>query len=146
MKIPVAKSGGRTIPLTPRAQQLLRDNLPIGMSSNAIRLAWGRLLKFYGIKDMHFHDLRHMALHNFANKKNISVSDCMIISGHKEPRTLLRIYATSRPKEIAIYKQNKTFKFDKSAQNSTDINKPIKIITPPNASAIPRIRLHLITS
>ena len=33
---------------------------------------------------MHFHDLRHMALHNFANKKNISVSDCMIISGHKE--------------------------------------------------------------
>ena len=101
LKIPVAKSGGRTIPLTPRAQQLLRDNLPIGMSSNAIRLAWGRLLKFYGIKDMHFHDLRHMALHNFANKKNISVSDCMIISAHKEPRTLLRFYATSRPKEIA---------------------------------------------
>ena len=42
-----------------------------------------------------------MAIHHFANVKNISVADCMIISGHKEPRTLLRIYAQSRPKEVA---------------------------------------------
>ncbi len=101
LSIPVAKSGARKIPLTPRAQQLLKDNLPIRMSSNAIRLAWARMCKHYSLKDCHFHDLRHMAIHNFANKKNISVADCMIISGHREPRTLLRIYAKSRPKEVA---------------------------------------------
>jgi len=101
LKIPVAKSGSRTIPLSPKAQELLKENLPIRMSSNAIRLAWTRLCKFYDLKDCHFHDLRHMSIHNFANKKNISVADCMIISGHREPRTLLRIYAKSRPKEIA---------------------------------------------
>ena len=73
----------------------------MSMSSNAIRLAWQRICKFYELEDCHFHDLRHMAIHHFANVKNISVADCMIISGHKEPRTLLRIYAQSRPKEVA---------------------------------------------
>ena len=101
LKIPVAKTKARTIPLTPRAQELLKYNLPIRMSSNAIHLAWIRLCKFYNIKDCHFHDLRHLSLHNFANKKNVSVADCMIISGHKEPRTLLKIYAKRRASEIA---------------------------------------------
>ena len=71
LKIPDAKTGSRTIPLTPKAQMLLRDNLPIRMSSNAIHLAWVRMCKHYGIKDCHFHDTRHMAIHRFANKKNI---------------------------------------------------------------------------
>ena len=101
LKIPVAKTKARVIPLTPRAQELLKYNLPIRMSSNAIHLSWVRLCKFYNIKDCHFHDIRHMALHNFANKKNVSVADCMIISGHVEPRTLLKIYAKSRASEIA---------------------------------------------
>jgi integrase len=101
LKVPFSKTGSRTIPLTPRAQELLKENLPMSMSSNAIRLAWQRICKFYELEDCHFHDLRHMAIHHFANVKNISVADCMIISGHKEPRTLLRIYAQSRPKEVA---------------------------------------------
>ena len=101
LKIPVAKSGSRVIPLTPRAQQLLRDNLPIRMSSNAIRLAWARLCKFYKFKDCHFHDIRRTAVQLFANKKNISVADCQIITGHKDPRILLKVYAQSRPNEIA---------------------------------------------
>ena len=45
LKIPVAKTKARTIPLTPRAQELLKYNLPIRMSSNAIHLAWIRLCK-----------------------------------------------------------------------------------------------------
>lgn len=99
LKVPVGKTGARTIPLTPRAQELLKYNLPIRMSSNAICLAWVRLCKFYNIKDAHFHDLRHLSLSRFATK--VSVSDCMTISGHKEPRTLLRIYAKSRAADIA---------------------------------------------
>ena len=35
------------------------------------------------------------------------------------------------PKEIAIYMQNKVLIFDRSLQHNTEINKPIKIITPP---------------
>ena len=101
LKIPAAKSGARTIPLTPKAQQLLKDNLPIKMSSNAIRLSWSRLCKFYNLKDCHFHDLRRTAVQTFANKKNISVADCQIITGHKDPRVLLKVYAQSRPNEIA---------------------------------------------
>ena len=99
LKVPEGKTGARTIPLTPRAQQLLKNNLPFRMSSNAIHLAWIRLCKFYNIKDAHFHDLRHLSLSRFATK--VSVSDCMTISGHKEPRTLLRIYAKSRAVDIA---------------------------------------------
>ena len=99
LKVPVGKTGARTIPLTSRAQELLKYNLPIRMSSNAICLAWVRLCKFYHIKDAHFHDLRHLSLSRFATK--VSVSDCMTISGHKEPRTLLRIYAKSRAADIA---------------------------------------------
>lgn len=99
LKVPVGKTGARTIPLTSRAQELLKYNLPIRMSSNAICLAWVRLCKFYNIKDAHFHDLRHLSLSRFATK--VSVSDCMTISGHKEPRTLLRIYAKSRAADIA---------------------------------------------
>ena len=100
-EIPAAKSGARTIPLTPKAQQLLKDNLPIKKSSNAIRLSWSRLCKFYNLKDCHFHDLRRTAVQTFANKKNISVADCQIITGHKDPRVLLKVYAQSRPNEIA---------------------------------------------
>ena len=104
LKIPIGKTGARTIPLTPRAQQLLKYNLPMRMSSNAIHLAWIRLCKFYKIKDAHFHDLRHLSLQRFSTK--VSVSDCMTISGHKEPRTLLRIYAKSRAVDIAKRLQN----------------------------------------
>ena len=37
--------------------------------------------------------------------------------------------APSNPNETAIYIQNKIFKFDRSAQSNTEINKPIKMIT-----------------
>ena len=101
LKIPVAKIKPRTIPLTPEAVQLLKYNLPIGMSSNAIRLAWVRICRRHKIEDARFHDLRHEALSRFFEVKNLNVPEVQLISGHLEPRTLMRVYANLRPQDLA---------------------------------------------
>ena len=101
LMIPVAKTKPRTIPLTPKAIQLLQDNLPIKMSSNAIRLSWGRLTKKHGIEDARFHDLRHESLSRMFEVKSLNVPEVQLISGHLEPRTLMRVYANLRPKDLA---------------------------------------------
>jgi integrase len=101
LMIPVAKTKPRTIPLTPKAIQLLQDNLPIKMSSNAIRLSWVRLTKKHGIEDARFHDLRHESLSRMFEVKSLNVPEVQLISGHLEPRTLMRVYANLRPKDLA---------------------------------------------
>jgi len=101
LKIPVAKTKPRTIPLTPTAVQLLEDNLPIRMSSNAIHLSWVRLTKKHGIEDARFHDLRHEGLSRMFEVKSLNVPEVQLISGHLEPRTLMRVYANLRPKDLA---------------------------------------------
>jgi len=99
--IPVAKTKPRKIPLTPKAVQLLQANLPIKMSSNAIRLSWTRLIKKHGIEDARFHDLRHESLSRMFEEKSLNVPEVQLISGHLEPRTLMRVYANLRPQDLA---------------------------------------------
>tara|TARA_Y100001973_G_C5137314_1_gene301040 strand:- start:57 stop:1013 length:957 start_codon:yes stop_codon:yes gene_type:complete len=101
LKIVKAKVKPRTIPLTPSAVKLLQDNLPIKMSSNAIRLSWVRLTKRHGIEDARFHDLRHESLSRMFEVKSLNVPEVQLISGHLEPRTLMRVYANLRPKDLA---------------------------------------------
>ena len=99
--IPVAKTKPRTIPLTPKAQQLLKYNLPMKMSSNAIHLSWKRITKRHGIEDARFHDLRHEALSRMFEVKSLNLPEVQLFSGHLEPRTLMRVYANLRPKDLA---------------------------------------------
>ena len=99
--IPVAKTKPRTIPLTPKAQQLLKYNLPMKMSSNAIHLSWKRICKRHGIEDARFHDLRHEALSRMFEVKSLNLPEVQLFSGHLEPRTLMRVYANLRPKDLA---------------------------------------------
>jgi len=99
--IPVAKTKPRTIPLTPKAMQLLKYNLPIKMSSNAIHLSWKRICKRHGIEDARFHDLRHEALSRMFEVKSLNLPEVQLFSGHLEPRTLMRVYANLRPKDLA---------------------------------------------
>jgi len=99
--IPAAKTKPRTIPLTPKAVQLLQDNLPIKMSSNAIHLSWKRICKKHGIEDAHFHDLRHESLSTMFEVKSLNVPEVQLISGHTDPRVLMRVYANLRPKDLA---------------------------------------------
>ena len=89
--IPLTKNGhSREIPLTSNAFNILYDsNLPFTMTPNALRLAWSRLKKKGGIKDLHFHDLRHEAISQFF-EKGLSIPEVALISGHKDVRMLFR--------------------------------------------------------
>ena len=100
LKVVKAKVKPRTIPLTKRAQQLLRENLPIRKSANAILMMWKRLMKYYEIEDAHFHDLRHESICRLFTDKNLSVPEAQVISGHLEPRTLLKVYANIKAEDI----------------------------------------------
>jgi len=105
LKIVKAKVKPRTIPLTKRAQELLKHNLPIRKSANAILMAWKRLMKFYEIEDAHFHDLRHESISRFFSVKNLSVPEVQVLSGHLEPRTLLKVYANLKAEDL-VHKLN----------------------------------------
>jgi integrase len=66
--LPKTKNGhARTVPLTSKAVAALR-NLPrtdsrvFPVNGNAVRLAWERLRKWAGLRDLRFHDLRHEAV------------------------------------------------------------------------------------
>jgi len=63
-------------------------------------MAWKRLMKFYEIEDAHFHDLRHESISKFFSAKNLSVPEVQVISGHLEPRTLLKVYANLKAEDL----------------------------------------------
>ena len=100
LRVVKAKVKPRVIPLSKRAVQLLQDNMPIRKSTNAILMMWKRLMKHYEIKDAHFHDLRHESICTLFTNKKLSVPEVQVISGHLEPRTLLKVYANIKAEEI----------------------------------------------
>lgn len=96
--IPIAKSGHpRTIPLRNSAVALLekraigkdKNELAFPVTANAFRLAWERLKRRAGIKDLRFHDLRHEAISSFF-EDGLSLPEVALISGHRDPRQLFR--------------------------------------------------------
>jgi integrase len=85
----ITKNGQpRTVPLSPRAHEVLR-RLPQGagtifpVSANAFRLAWERLRRRVGVIGLRFHDLRHEAVSRFF-EKGLSMAEVAAISGHRE--------------------------------------------------------------
>ena len=102
LKIPVAKTQPRTIPLTKTALKLLKScTLPFNISANRLGKQFRRLTKHYGIKDLHFHDIRKNSLTDFMRVKGLNVPDTMLIAGHKDPRMLLRIYNNLNVEHVA---------------------------------------------
>jgi integrase len=100
--IPVAKTKPRTIPLTSRAQEILKHaSLPFNISADRLGKQWRKLCKHYSIKDSHFHDLRKQSLTNFMLKKKLSVAETMMIAGHSDPRMLLRTYNNLKVEDVA---------------------------------------------
>jgi integrase len=84
----------RSIPLTPRAIDLLRslnhhDPRILPMSPNGLRLCWVRLCRRAKVIDLHFHDLRHEAISRFF-ELGLSLPEVALISGHADPRMLMR--------------------------------------------------------
>lgn len=103
--LPITKNGhSRTVALTSRSVEILQA-LPRGgsrifpVSGNAVRLAWERLRRKTGIIDLRFHDLRHEAVSRFF-EMGLSVPEVASISGHRDPRMLLR-YTHLRPEAVA---------------------------------------------
>ncbi len=104
--IPITKNGhSRTIPLTGKALEILKElegnrrDRPFPMSDNAAKLAWQRLLKRSGIKDLHFHDFRHEAISRFF-ERGLSVPEVALISGHRDFRMLFR-YTHLKAEDVA---------------------------------------------
>jgi integrase len=94
----------RTIPLTPKAVQVLaslerKDDRVFPITPNAVRLAWERLRKRAGLEDLRLHDLRHEAVSRFF-EYGLTVPEVALISGHRDPRMLSR-YTHLRPQKVA---------------------------------------------
>ncbi len=107
LRIPITKNGHpRVIPLSSKALTTLLGT-PRGnservyeVSPNAFRLAWERLRNRVGIKDLHFHDLRHEAISRFF-ELGLSIPEVALISGHRDPRMLFR-YTHLRAEDVAL--------------------------------------------
>jgi len=99
LRIPRTKTGvPRTIPLSNRAAEILTSRLMVDgqeedrifpITANAFRLAWDRVKNRAGIKDLHFHDLRHEAISRLF-EQGLGVAHVAAISGHKDFRMLAR--------------------------------------------------------
>lgn len=106
LAVPLTKTGEpRTIPLTPTAVETLRK-LPwsngrlFSLRAEGLRRAWERLCTRAGIVDLHWHDWRHEALSRFF-EMGLSLPEVAAISGHKEPRMLMR-YTHLRAENLAM--------------------------------------------
>jgi integrase len=93
----------RTVPLSPRALEIIRNTPRVGdtvfvVSGNAVRLAWERLKRRAGVFGLRFHDLRHEAVSRFF-EKGLNMPEVAALSGHRDPRMLMRY---THPKAEAI--------------------------------------------
>lgn len=97
----------RGVPLSRRAMEVLMtlrqvaarelgctgelDSGPVfpGLTINAFKLAFTRMVKRSGLENFRFHDLRHEATSRFF-EKGLSQMEVSTITGHKDPRMLAR--------------------------------------------------------
>ena len=99
--IPKSKSGvSRTIPLHPRASQILaEEGGSFNFTSSGLRMAFERARKKASLQSIRFHDFRHEAISRFF-EFGLSVPEVLRISGHSDVRMLMR-YTHPKPQDIA---------------------------------------------
>ena len=102
LKIPIAKTKPRVIPLTKAALALIKNaELPFKISKWQVSKQFRKLCAGYGIKDAVFHDCRRNSLTDFMMKHKLNVPETMKIAGHSDPRMLLRIYNNLEAHHVA---------------------------------------------
>ena len=102
LKLPIAKTNPRVIPLTTKALKLLQQaELPFKITKWQVSKMFRKLCAWYGIKGAVFHDTRRNALTNFMKDKGLNVPETMKIAGHSDPRMLLRIYNNLEAEHVA---------------------------------------------
>ena len=84
----------RSVPLSSTALLVLgefkrEDKSVFGMSSNAIRLAWGKYRRSHEIDAVRFHDLRHEAISRLF-ERGLTTPEVALLSGHKTVSQLFR--------------------------------------------------------
>ena len=112
LKLVVAKSDSREVPLTPFALKLL-DELPkrqphdriFTMTEGALDSAWKRICAVACIEDLHIHDLRHTAATMYAELLNGNIFELQKITGHKTLESLKR-YINPKTRDVAKRLQN----------------------------------------
>ena len=104
--LPDTKNGrSRKVPLSTRAATVIRalieqrslhgvpedDDRLLPLTVNAFKKAFfERVLPRSGVKDLHFHDMRHEAISRFAESGRFSLLELQAISGHRDVRMLQR--------------------------------------------------------
>lgn len=96
--LPETKNGdARDVPLSKEALRLLselpEDDPVFGLSSSQISSLWRKLRDRAGVKDLTFHDSRHMAVTRLSRKLNVLELARMI--GHRDIRQLQRYYSAT---------------------------------------------------
>nr|WP_246681710.1 site-specific integrase [Methylobacterium sp. L1A1] len=107
--IPITKNGhARTIPLTPRALQIIEaqqstkhHSVPriFPTTEAAIKMAWRRVIRRCCLVDLKYHDLRHEAISRFF-ELGLSIPEVALISGHRDTKMLMR-YTHIRPENVS---------------------------------------------
>ncbi len=90
----------RKVPLTRRALQVIHalgaesaapDERLLKLTANALKIGFfRRVLPATGIKDLHFHDLRHEATSRLAESGKFQLIELQAITGHRDMRMLQR--------------------------------------------------------
>jgi integrase len=81
----------------PRASNRRPPESILGLTEDAVKMAWRLLTKTAQLVNLRFHDLRHEAISSLF-EKGLSVPEVALISGHRDPRMLFRY---PRSEEIA---------------------------------------------
>jgi integrase len=104
--LPATKNGdSRHVPLTPEAANVLRtcgvkDKGPVfEVTVDALKQAWERAVERAGLKDLHFHDLRHEGVSRLSLRLT-NILELSSVTGHKDLRMLKR-YFHPDPKALA---------------------------------------------
>ena len=102
----LTKNGtSRTVPLSTHAIQILTqmprnlDGVVFPVTPEVVSQAFNRARKQAGIKDIRFHDLRHMAITRLAEKLP-NLIELSAVSGHKSLAMLKRYYHPN-PEQLA---------------------------------------------
>jgi integrase len=105
--LPLTKNGeSRSVPLSSKAIQIL-ESLPRSINGEvfpikpeAVAAAFIKATRRAGVKDFHFHDLRHTAITHLATKLP-NLIELASVSGHKS-LTMLKRYYHPTAKELAL--------------------------------------------
>ncbi|WP_313900733.1 site-specific integrase [Methylobacterium sp. J-077] len=96
----------RTIPLTPRAMEIIRsierkngNTSIISVNYFTLNSWWVNLLKAAGIRNLRWHDLRHEGISRYF-EYGLSVPEVAMISGHRDYQ-MLRRYTHIKPESVA---------------------------------------------